>query len=51
MPFDPKALRSEGFAGIVRRIREEEPPKPLKSVHTFGWLSREIALPRGRSVP
>ncbi len=28
LPFDPKTLRSAGYAGMQRIIREEDPPKP-----------------------
>ncbi|MDG2029961.1 MAG: serine/threonine-protein kinase, partial [Phycisphaerales bacterium] len=34
LPFDPKTLRSKGFAEIQRIIREEDPPKPSTKLTT-----------------
>ena len=35
LPFDPKVLRSKGFAEIQRIIREEDPPKPSTKLTTM----------------
>jgi non-specific serine/threonine protein kinase/serine/threonine-protein kinase len=36
MPFDSKQLRRAGFAEILRRIREEDPPRPSTRFRTLG---------------
>jgi non-specific serine/threonine protein kinase/serine/threonine-protein kinase len=43
LPFDPKELRSEGFEGIRKKIREEEPRKPSTRLSTLGDQSSESA--------
>ena len=44
LPFDPKTLRSKGFAEIQRIIREEDPPKPsTKLTTTAGEEGTRIA--------
>lgn len=47
LPFDPRELRSAGFEGIVRKIREEEPPKPSARLNKLGEQSGESAKLRG----
>ncbi len=46
LPFDPKELRKAGFEGILRKIRDEEPPKPSTRVSTLGDRSTESARQR-----
>jgi len=36
LPFDSKELRKAGFAEILRRIREEDPPRPSTRFRTLG---------------
>jgi serine/threonine protein kinase len=36
LPFDSTALRKAGFAEILRRIREEDPPRPSTRFRTLG---------------
>ena len=36
LPFDPKTLRSKGFAEIQRILREQDPPKPSTRLTTLG---------------
>ena len=43
LPFEPKELRSAGFAEIVRKIREDEPTKPSARLSTLGERSSEFA--------
>jgi non-specific serine/threonine protein kinase/serine/threonine-protein kinase len=43
LPFDPKELRSGGYEGIRRRIREEEPKRPSTRLSTLGEESGESA--------
>ena len=51
LPFDPKELRKEGFAAIVRKIREEEPPKPSTRLKSLGEESAESAKLRRVDLP
>jgi serine/threonine protein kinase len=47
LPFDPKTLRSAGYAEIQRIIREVDPPKPSARVSTAdNQTSDRIALTR-----
>jgi non-specific serine/threonine protein kinase/serine/threonine-protein kinase len=46
LPFDSKELRKAGFAEILRRIREEDPPRPSTRFHTLGNSSAEAARNR-----
>jgi non-specific serine/threonine protein kinase/serine/threonine-protein kinase len=48
LPFDPQELRSGGYAGIVQRLREDEPPRPSVRLSTLGERSTDSA--RKRSV-
>ena len=43
LPFEPRSLRSAGYAEIARRIREEEPPKPSARLDTLGERSTASA--------
>ena len=42
-PFDPRSLRSAGFAEINRIIREVEPPKPSDRLTTLAEASTDTA--------
>ena len=46
LPFDPRELRSGGYEGIRKKIREEEPPKPSTRLSTLGDASTESAKSR-----
>jgi serine/threonine protein kinase/DNA-binding beta-propeller fold protein YncE len=41
LPFDPKALRSAGFAAICKVLREQDPPKPSTRLSTTDAASGE----------
>jgi serine/threonine protein kinase/tetratricopeptide (TPR) repeat protein len=51
LPFDPKELRSGGFEGIRKKIREEEPRKPSTRLSTLGDRSTESARCRRVDLP
>ncbi len=46
-PFDPRDLRKAGFEGILRILREQEPPRPSTRVESLGDDSETAALSRG----
>ncbi len=46
LPFDPRELRSGGYEGIRKKIREEEPPRPSARLSTLGDASTESARSR-----
>jgi len=46
LPFDSKELRKAGFAEILRRIREDDAPRPSTRFHTLGNSSAEAARNR-----
>ncbi len=46
LPFDAKALRAAGFEEILRKIREEEPPKPSTKIRSLGEASAASAEKR-----
>jgi serine/threonine protein kinase len=46
LPFDAKALRAAGFDEILRKIREEEPPKPSTKIRSMGDASAASAEKR-----
>ncbi|MCA9309781.1 MAG: protein kinase, partial [Phycisphaerales bacterium] len=52
LPFDPRALREAGYAGIQRMIREVEPPKPSTRLSTMiaSAGSKSSAIARKRHV-
>lgn len=39
-PFDPKRMRSVGFAEMQRILREEEPPRPSATTSSLGQVAR-----------
>ena len=51
LPFDSKDLRSGGYEGIRKKIREEEPHKPSKRLSTLGDKSTESATCRRVDLP
>jgi non-specific serine/threonine protein kinase/serine/threonine-protein kinase len=51
LPFDSKELRSLGYEGIRRKIREEEPPRPSTRLSTLGEHSTESAKRRRTELP
>jgi len=51
LPFDPRELRSGGYEGIRKQIREEEPPKPSTRLSTLGDASTESAKSRRVDLP
>jgi non-specific serine/threonine protein kinase/serine/threonine-protein kinase len=51
LPFDPKELRSGGYEGIRKKIREEEPHKPSTRLSTLGDKSTESARCRRVDLP
>jgi len=46
LPFDAKAMRAAGFEEILRKIREEEPPKPSTKIRSMGDASAASAEKR-----
>jgi non-specific serine/threonine protein kinase/serine/threonine-protein kinase len=51
LPFDSAELRSGGFEGIRRTIREQEPKRPSTRLTTLGERSLESARRRRTDVP
>jgi eukaryotic-like serine/threonine-protein kinase len=51
LPFDPKELRRAGFGEILRKIREEDPPKPSTKLSSMGDASSASAQKRGMELP
>ena len=51
LPFDSKELRSGGYDGIRKKIREEDPHKPSTRLSTLGDRSTESAKCRGVDLP
>jgi non-specific serine/threonine protein kinase/serine/threonine-protein kinase len=43
LPFDAVQLRRAGFLGIVKMLREEEPPRPSARFSTLGERATKIA--------
>ncbi len=50
LPFDPTELRKAGFEGIVRMIREKDPPRPSTKVGTLAEHTSKVAAAR-RTLP
>jgi serine/threonine protein kinase len=46
LPFDSTRLRQAGFEGILRLLREEDPPRPSTKVSSLGERTAEIARSR-----
>jgi serine/threonine protein kinase/tetratricopeptide (TPR) repeat protein len=50
MPFDPKDLRAAGYSGMMKVIRESEPPRPSTRFSSLGEASKTSAE-RRRTEP
>ncbi len=50
LPFEPTELRKAGFEGIVRMLREKDPPRPSTKASTLGERTTEVAA-RRRTLP
>jgi eukaryotic-like serine/threonine-protein kinase len=50
LPFDPRSLRSAGYAEIQRIIRNVDPPNPSTRLSGLGELATEIAERRGAKL-
>jgi non-specific serine/threonine protein kinase/serine/threonine-protein kinase len=51
LPFDPKEFHQAGLEGMVRKIREDEPPKPSTRLSTLGEHSTQSAERRRTELP
>jgi non-specific serine/threonine protein kinase/serine/threonine-protein kinase len=51
LPFDLKELRRAGLEAVVRKIREDEPPKPSTRLSTLGEDSTQAAECRRTELP
>jgi len=51
LPFDMKEFQETSLQGIIRKIREDEPPKPSTRLTTLGEHSTESARKRRTEVP
>jgi non-specific serine/threonine protein kinase/serine/threonine-protein kinase len=51
LPFDPKEFQQAGLEAMVRKIREEEPPKPSTRLTTLGEQSTQSAERRRTELP
>jgi serine/threonine protein kinase/tetratricopeptide (TPR) repeat protein len=50
LPFEPEELRKSGLEGILKTLREKDPPRPSTKVSTSGEKTTEIAE-RRRTEP
>jgi len=50
LPFDPQSLRSAGFSGMQRIVREVDPPKPSTRLAGMGASSTTVADLRQTSL-
>jgi serine/threonine protein kinase len=50
LPFDPKSLRSAGFAAIQRIIREVEPPRPSTRLSNLGDPESSLCIANRRRM-
>jgi non-specific serine/threonine protein kinase/serine/threonine-protein kinase len=46
LPFDPDELRKAGFEGILKTLRERDPPRPSTKISTLGKKTTDIARAR-----
>jgi serine/threonine protein kinase/tetratricopeptide (TPR) repeat protein len=46
LPFDPDELRKAGFEGLLKTLRERDPPRPSTKILTLGEKTTEIARAR-----
>jgi WD40 repeat protein/serine/threonine protein kinase len=51
LPFDQKEFREAGFEAIVRKIREDQPPRPSTRLSTLGEHSHQSARRRRTELP
>ena len=51
LPFDMKELGQAGLQAMVRKIREDEPPKPSTRLSTLGEHSTQSAKKRNTELP
>ncbi len=51
LPFDVKELHQAGLEAMVRKIREDEPPRPSARLTTLGEQSTESAKRRNTELP
>lgn len=47
LPFDPKTLRAAGYDGIMKMIREQDPPRLSTRLSSLGDSAVEMAQRRG----
>jgi serine/threonine protein kinase len=50
-PFEPRRLRKAGWAGMVRIIQHEEPPRPSRRVTTLAGATATDVAERRRTEP
>src|SRR5262249_5365668 len=50
LPFDPKALRSSGLAGIERMICQVDPPRPSTRLSALGGSASQVAHRRQMEI-
>jgi serine/threonine protein kinase len=50
-PFEPRRLRKVGWAGMVRIIQHEEPPRPSRRVTTLAGATATEVAERRRTEP
>ena len=46
LPHDAEELRAAGFEGMLRKIRDEDPPRPSTKIRTLGQQSQALAEKR-----
>lgn len=46
LPHDAEELRKAGFEGMLRKIRDEDPPRPSTKIRTLGEESQALAVKR-----
>jgi eukaryotic-like serine/threonine-protein kinase len=46
LPHSAEELRKAGFEGMLRKIRDEDPPRPSTKIRTLGEESRALAVKR-----
>jgi non-specific serine/threonine protein kinase/serine/threonine-protein kinase len=51
LPFEMKELQQAGFEAMIKKIREEDPPRPSSRVSTLSGRSEEAAVRRGTMLP
>ncbi len=46
LPFAPEELRKAGFEGIIRVLRNQDPPRPSTKISTLGERATQVAKDR-----